>query len=290
MASPPPVIPITADCGSHMCDPYSAGPPVSARHQANTERGCTGLLRSYEFSSELLAAMIEGVQDKKGTLDEFYIRFAQMEKSHKEQIKNRFLRVLRELTLIFDSSLHISETRFRQKADFYSLFLVIDEFVSSGKTVKGKDLSFLREDLSILQYNIRPESEVNICREYAIKCVSQANSASSRRWRNSFLKPILRGTYIGLHGSDIDGAQLLYKLSDELDQGGGICPDPVFECPICEIEISADFSECVIAWHRLSDVKQIANSIWIHSTCIDEHQTEWLPLERPNDHDQPNLL
>ena len=47
MASPPPVIPVTANCGSHMRDPYGAGPPVSARHHANTERGCTGLLRSY---------------------------------------------------------------------------------------------------------------------------------------------------------------------------------------------------------------------------------------------------
>ena len=50
MASPPPVIPVTANCGSHMRDPYGAGPPVSARHHANTERGCTGLLRSYSFS------------------------------------------------------------------------------------------------------------------------------------------------------------------------------------------------------------------------------------------------
>ena len=47
MASPPPVIPVTADCGSHMRDLYGAGPPVSARHHANIERGCTGLLRSY---------------------------------------------------------------------------------------------------------------------------------------------------------------------------------------------------------------------------------------------------
>ena len=44
---PPPVIPVTADCGSRMRDPYDAGPPVSARHHANTERGWTGLLRSY---------------------------------------------------------------------------------------------------------------------------------------------------------------------------------------------------------------------------------------------------
>ena len=54
MASPPPVIPITADCGSHMRDPYGAGPPVSARHHANIERGCTGLLRSYPYFTALL--------------------------------------------------------------------------------------------------------------------------------------------------------------------------------------------------------------------------------------------
>ena len=58
MASPPPVIPITANCGSHMRDPYGAGPPVSARHHANTERGCTGLLRSYSFGDNLANFLI----------------------------------------------------------------------------------------------------------------------------------------------------------------------------------------------------------------------------------------
>ena len=37
MASPLLVIRVLADCGSRMRDPYGAGPPVPARHHANTE-------------------------------------------------------------------------------------------------------------------------------------------------------------------------------------------------------------------------------------------------------------
>ena len=50
-----------------------------------------------EYVSELLAAMIDGIQDKKNTLDNFYIKFAEWDESNKMEILNRFTGVLREL-------------------------------------------------------------------------------------------------------------------------------------------------------------------------------------------------
>ena len=115
-----------------------------------------------EYISELLAAMIDGIQDKKATLDSFYIEYAEWDEENKKNIVERFSGALRELNLIFDDSFNISETRFRQKADFYTLFLVIDGFVSEGQTVEKKEIEPLRDDLRTLDFHIRPESDLEI--------------------------------------------------------------------------------------------------------------------------------
>lgn len=237
-----------------------------------------------EYVSELLAAMLGGIQDKKETLDLFYIDYAKWDGKEKKEITERFSQVLEEIRTIFTGyTKSISSTRFRQKADFYTLFLAIYSFVIEGRTVKEKDLSLLQDDLDILQSNIRPESDIEICSEYAIKCVSQANSASSRKWRHWFLQPILAGTYISGQ-PDGEGAKVFYRLMEDLSSGDSmaLCPEPVFYCPVCNGEISGDFTECVLAWDRAETVNQISNAIWMHRSCKDS-QTGWLVLERPND-------
>lgn len=234
-----------------------------------------------EYISELLAAMIAGIQDKKSTLDHFYIEFAEWDEDEKQEIQRQFSDVLQEISLIFGREFPISATRFRQKADFYTLFLVLDEFVKEGQTIKNRPLEELRQDLAILQEMIRPESHIAICSEYAIKCVSQANSASSRRWRHNFLKSILAGTYNpGIF--DQEAPQVFYRLREELSVGDiyGMCPETEFDCPLCDQVISGDFSECVLGWRKSDSVNQINNSLWVHSSCIDE-DTDLLILKRP---------
>lgn len=236
-----------------------------------------------EYVSELLAAMIDGIQDKKTSLDSFYMKFSSWPNDYKERVKERFIATLRELSSIFPDHTDISETRFRQKADFYTLFLVLDELLCEGLSIKGKDSEFLKQDMDILDSHIRPESHISICSEYAIKCVSQANSASSRRWRHSFLKPILSGTYAGAL-PDNQGARIFYRLNEGVSYGdpieSGLCPDPVFECPICFREIPRSFSDCGMAWAQSDTVFQISNSRWIHNDCARD-SNNWVVLERP---------
>ena len=227
-----------------------------------------------EYVSELLAAMIDDIQDKKTTLDNFYMKYAKWDEGHKKKIVERFSGVLRELSLIFDNSFDISKTRFRQKADFYTLFLVIGEFTSKGQTIEQKEVKPLQDDLRVLQENIRPESDVEICSEYAIKCMSQANSASSRRWRHRFLRPILAGTYVG-GMPDSDGSRVFYGLKEGLSKDD-------FECQVCDKESSRDSADQLLAWSRSVAVNQIANAVWIHRSCVGD-QADWLVLERPGD-------
>jgi len=152
-----------------------------------------------EYSSELLAAYLEGIQDKKNKLDDFYQKYSSMETSEMQRIGVGIQEIFEEMKKIFDlETFPIHKTRFKQKADFYSLFIAIKELKSEGGTLEGKDLRFLREDLKILDEYIMPESEIEILSEYAIKCVSQSNTIGSRTWRKNFLKNILVGTYLNL--------------------------------------------------------------------------------------------
>tara|TARA_Y100000589_G_scaffold176662_1_gene167476 strand:- start:8474 stop:9643 length:1170 start_codon:yes stop_codon:yes gene_type:complete len=233
-----------------------------------------------EYISELLAGLICGIQDKKDNLDDFYTQYSSWDESHKREVINRFKSVLRDMSLIFNDDLNIAKTRFRQKSDFYTLFLVIDEFLCAGYSLTNKCLQPLREDLRILDNCIRPESAVDVCSEYAIKCVSQANSASSRTWRKNFLSSILIGTYVGSH-SELS-TQLLYKLMDDFINAeySEMCPPTEIFCAQCEEEMSDKTQQHMITWTTSTAEKQFSNSVWIHSDCIAE-QAHWVEMERP---------
>ena len=67
--------------------------------------------------------MLDGIQDKKTNLDDFYVNFANWEEGVKCKIQEGFLNILEELDIIFNSiDIDISETRFRQKSGFYTLY------------------------------------------------------------------------------------------------------------------------------------------------------------------------
>ena len=85
-----------------------------------------------EFVSELLAGLLAGPQDKRDALDSFYLSYSSWEQHEKDAINNRFMKVIADLQQIFSDDFPISSTRFRQKADFYSLLLAIDGLRRSG--------------------------------------------------------------------------------------------------------------------------------------------------------------
>lgn len=183
---------------------------------------------------------------------------------------------------------HDGKTRFRQKADLYSLFLLVATYVRKGQTIVNKDISFLQEDFSILDFHIAPESDITPFREYAVKCVSQANSAASRKWRHDMLHAFLIGTF---NPGPLDSAALsiLRQAKEELsvDQSG-MCSDPVFECPYCDGEISGDFRNCCIGWRKDDLHFHLSNSHWIHSQCADNLFEWYIPQADPSDAEDRN--
>ena len=237
-----------------------------------------------EYASELLAALIDGVQDKRISLDSFYLRFQQWDQDERAKVRARYENVLSVLQdLLYD----FSKSRFRQKADFYSLFLATDSLLLGGHGLKGVDPAPLREDLSLLDSLIRPESDIDICREYAVKCVSQANSAASRRWRLRFLRSVMSGTFVR-HITEQDAISALYRLAEGLHDPSPYCPPGFIECPGCKHDALRDMPQCVLGWEPGVLERQVSNSHWIHSSCIQE-MVGWSMLPRTSSSNAPSI-
>jgi hypothetical protein len=72
-----------------------------------------------EYVSELAIAVLNGLQNKKKNLEEFYQQY-ETTFEDAEQLKTIFIRVLGEIEQLLPQ---LSQTRWRKKSDFYSLFL-----------------------------------------------------------------------------------------------------------------------------------------------------------------------
>lgn len=214
-----------------------------------------------EFVSEILAGMLEGPQDKKGDLDYFYSRYAEWDQAAEKEVRAEFDAVLADFQKIFvTGKLVLSKTRFKQKSDFYSLFLTIHEFQKGGHKLDAQDLDPLRGDLRILDENIAPESEIDILSEYAIKCVSQANTVASRSWRKNFLMGIMSGTYRERR-PDQPVHEVLEVMATQLDHSAD---GKLFEhCVTCGQPFN-DHGEHELAldWRPDATVFQLSNACW----------------------------
>ena len=146
-----------------------------------------------EYIEELLGIMLEGIQDKKEYLDAVCEKYMTMD--NRDDIYSEFVTIIGDISAIFDvNSLPISKTRFKQKSDFYSLFACIFELRKIG-VLKPDHLTEIRRNIRIIDENVGPQSEEEIYREYAMRCLSDANSISSRKWRVEFLMNFMKQAY-----------------------------------------------------------------------------------------------
>ena len=147
-----------------------------------------------EFIEELLCIVIEGMQNKKETLDQFCERYQEMK--NKDVIRNKFMGVIDDIAKIFtDNEMIIRKTRFKQRSDFYSLFSAITSLKNENKTLQDNKLEELRSELKYLNDNIGPHSDDKELSDYAINCTSDANSLSSRESRKDFLIKYIEKAY-----------------------------------------------------------------------------------------------
>ena len=171
-----------------------------------------------------------------------------------------------ELRRIFpEDELPLRSTRFKQKADFYSIFLTINDLHRGGFTGQGKDLSHLRLDIRLLDRFIAPQSPVATLSEYAIKCVSQANSVASRAWRRDLLTMILNGTF-RQQPPFAHNAERFTELFEQISEEN---PAGLFnQCVVCEGN-PADHApqDRSLAWPEGTTEFQLSNGGWAVGAC-----------------------
>jgi hypothetical protein len=227
-----------------------------------------------EYVSELLAAQLKGISDKKDAIDECCRDYAAWPEKDSATARAEFEGVIADIAKIFDSTFPMKKTRWKQKADFYSFFFAILSLRRGGFALPA-DVSFLRQDLTLLDGRIAPTSEVPILSKYAVYCVSQANSASSRNWRMVFIRAILRGTYAGAI-DDPEQRDIVSKTASDLRfsidpnfNGDGCPPAEGFVCGGCGgfDEGETSLSKSVLYWSAGSKVFQLSNAKWAHAKC-----------------------
>ena len=148
-----------------------------------------------EFVEELLTIVLEGVQDKKEYLDNVCEKYVILE--DERGIEQKLLGVLQDISIIFDlETFPIQDTRFRQKSDFYSLFSCVLSLRETGK-LKIDKLQEIRNELRGMDEYIGPQSEDDEYREYATRCLSDANSITNRNWRTEFMRKRMAILYEG---------------------------------------------------------------------------------------------
>ena len=148
-----------------------------------------------EFVEELLTIVLEGVQDKKEYLDNVCEKYVILE--DERGIEQKYLGVIQDISIIFDlETFPIQDTRFRQKSDFYSLFACVLSLRETGK-LKIDKLQEIRNELRGMDEYIGPQSEDDEYREYATRCLSDANSITNRNWRTEFMRKRMAILYEG---------------------------------------------------------------------------------------------
>ena len=152
-----------------------------------------------EYVSELAVAYLNGVQNKKTKLEDFY-QLYEKEFEESERLKSVFFKVLGEIEQLLPN---IRDTRFRKKSDFYILFAVMASYERSlpfsedaRKRVAEELVNFGANVDRYLTFTLENFSEE--VKEYAKNVERAASDLASRRQRHLALAKVVADTLAGV--------------------------------------------------------------------------------------------
>lgn len=152
------------------------------------------LLIEYMISSEF--------SNKDDAINRIFEKYSSLETSKLDKLEEEFNETLKLIKAIFisdefkvyvesksdkSSEYFLKNTRFKQKNDFLSLFTVIFTLKDTLSVKLAENKSEISNLLIIMDATIAPQSDIEICSLYGVKCVSQANSKTSREFRSKFI-------------------------------------------------------------------------------------------------------
>lgn len=151
-----------------------------------------------EYVSELTIALLNGIQNKKDKLENYYQLYEE-DFSEEEYVKEVYDVVIGELQKILPN---ISSTRWSKKTDFYSLFLVFANHIKSlplskDSRVKARDvLTSLGESIK-KKMTTTKEDDIEFSEnvENYAKGMRATTDLSSRKYRNLALEDELKNVW-----------------------------------------------------------------------------------------------
>lgn len=212
-----------------------------------------------EFISELFAAMIKGIQDKKKSLDKIYSEFDSMEEDDILAWKKEFRSTMKTVDKILDED--IKSTRFKNKNDFYSLFYVIYDLVKNKNYKLSSDkFELIKKALIDLSKNIRLESSNIDMVKYYEGAVNAGDTNANRKFRHDILTKLIEPFCIERddkrHFTDFE-KQFLWHSSEM--KICGICGKEIFSYDDYQIDH-------ILAWDKGGETN-LSNAQLAHASC-----------------------
>lgn len=145
-------------------------------------------MKDAEFISELLAIVVDGIQDQQKTLDKFYADYDVVFPQKSRSIA-RFRQIIVLLDTIKDT---IRETRLRNKSDFYGLFAAVNDLIPSMR--KYPDLGKAANALRRLSKDLEApaESLSGTAQDYYTTIIEGGNKLAKRTRRMELLRDTIK--------------------------------------------------------------------------------------------------
>jgi len=145
-------------------------------------------MNDIDFVSELCASLIYGVTDKKEKVDELFE--ADIDEKQGKKLTDEARRIFALIGQV-SPEVPISQTRLKQKGDFYTLF----SFLHIHADYCHEQLVYLFRFMLTAMPHIRPsQEECDTFKRYALACVSQSNSKDARLERLSIFDDLFYNT------------------------------------------------------------------------------------------------
>jgi Protein of unknown function DUF262 len=146
-----------------------------------------------EFISELIIGFLHGIQNKKSTIDKYYVLY-EKEFEQRKEVERVFRITLSELRGVL---VPISNSRWRKKSDFYSLFLAIAPHLNQ-MSLSSNQRSRLTKALDVFGTSVdaylrnKEAGRSPAVKKYADAVERAATDLANREARHAVLDEIIR--------------------------------------------------------------------------------------------------
>lgn len=144
-------------------------------------------MRAEEFAAEITILLVEGPQDKKSSIDLYYLQYRE-KFPDAASVKNRLVKYLAWIRRALPD---LQERRYRKPTDLYSLIGALDAVSGAGKQLSAIDAAASGRRLSALEADIGSEHPSGTAARYILAASRQTDNINPRASRIEIISGLL---------------------------------------------------------------------------------------------------